>query len=107
MDQQTLDLRLTALEGEPPLREEPIPLRDQVTLYFRPNETNPRVVQHLVFKKSFSNNGRKDGDNGCDVTEQNRILGSLNTVCQDPNHPWDPNEMNHWPIHRLGMDATQ
>lgn len=87
--QLEVDTSIVAPKGEPPLVEHPIPLKDQVTLYFRQiGAVYGTQIQRLVEQKTNRQNGGKGGYGICTLAEQNRIVDQVKMLAGSEWPPW-------------------
>ena len=81
-------------QWQPPFVAEPIPLKDQVTLYFRVFKADVAQVQQLVYLKTKRANSGYGGYENCGFDEQKQIVEAAIEHSKDVNHPWRWNPEN-------------
>lgn len=88
-EQLEVNTTFIAPVGEPPLVEDPIPLKDQVTLYFRQiGAVYGTQIQRLVEQKTNRQNGGKGGYSLCTLAEQKKIVDKVKRLGGNQWPPW-------------------
>ena len=83
LDEEEVDDNVKPREGEPPFFCDPIPLMNQVTLFFGRMGVRPEIIQELVRMKTDRRDGKGKGIIYCNEAEQKVIESKLFDIARD------------------------
>lgn len=87
-DEEEVDYAVVAREGEPPVVKDPIPLMNQITLYFAKIKVPSEKIQELVKMKTIRRNRTNQGIISCNKDKQRELVGEVHDIAEGQSPRW-------------------